>query len=118
MRTYMLGGGFGRRLNGDYGVPALLAAKALGKPVKVVFSREDDSRFDSPRSASVQNVSMAFDADDKVIGMQHAAAAGWPTAAMAPFFLGPGANGEKFDPFSINGANHWYDVGAHRYARS
>ena len=30
------------------------------------------------------------------------------------FFLGPGANGEKFDPFSINGANHWYDVGAHR----
>ena len=29
MRTYVLGGGFGRRLNGDYGVPALLAAKAL-----------------------------------------------------------------------------------------
>ena len=114
MRTYLLGGGFGRRLNGDYGVPALLAAKALGKPVKVVFSREDDSRFDSPRSASVQNVSMAFDADDNVIGMQHAATAGWPTAAMAPFFLGPGTNGEKFDPFSINGANHWYDVGAHR----
>lgn len=114
MRTYLLGGGFGRRLNGDYGVPALLAAKALGKPVKVVFSREDDSRFDSPRSASVQNVSMAFDADNKVIGMQHAATAGWPTAAMAPFFLGPGTNGEKFDPFSINGANHWYDVGAHR----
>ena len=114
MRTYLLGGGFGRRLNGDYGVPALLAAKALGKPVKVVFSREDDSRFDSPRSASVQNVSMAFDADNKVLGMQHAATAGWPTAAMAPFFLGPGANGEKFDPFSINGANHWYDVGAHR----
>lgn len=114
MRTYMLGGGFGRRLNGDYGVPALLAAKALGKPVKVVFSREDDSRFDSPRSASVQNVSMAFDKNNNVVAMQHAATAGWPTAAMAPFFLGPGANGEKFDPFSINGANHWYDVGAHR----
>ena len=114
MRTYMLGGGFGRRLNGDYGVPALLAAKALGKPVKVVFSREDDSRFDSPRSASVQNVSMAFDANNKVMAMQHAATAGWPTAAMAPFFMGPGTNGEKFDPFSINGANHWYDVGAHR----
>ena len=114
MRTYMLGGGFGRRLNGDYGVPALLAAKALGKPVKVVFSREDDSRFDSPRSASVQNVSMAFAANNNVMAMQHAATAGWPTAAMAPFFLGPGANGEKFDPFSINGANHWYDVGAHR----
>jgi CO/xanthine dehydrogenase Mo-binding subunit len=103
MRTYLLGGGFGRRLNGDYGVPALLAAKALGKPVKVVFSREDDSRFDSPRSASVQKVSMAFDNEEKVVGMQHHATAGWPTATMAAFFLGTGANGEKFDPFSING---------------
>ena len=114
MRTYLLGGGFGRRLNGDYGVPALLAAKALGKPVKVVFSREDDSRFDSPRSASVQQVSMAFDESEKIVGMQHHATAGWPTSAMVPGFLGTGVNGEKFDPFSINGAQHWYDVGAHR----
>jgi len=114
MRTYLLGGGFGRRLNGDYGVPALLAAKALGKPVKVVFSREDDSRFDSPRSASVQQVSMAFDEREKIVGMQHHATAGWPTSAMVPGFLGTGTNGEKFDPFSINGAQHWYDVGAHR----
>ena len=114
MRTYLLGGGFGRRLNGDYGVPALLAAKALGKPVKVVFSREDDSRFDSPRSASVQKVSMAFDSAEKIVGMQHHATAGWPTSAMVPSFLGTGTNGEKFDPFSINGAQHWYDVGAHR----
>ncbi|XOV86590.1 MAG: molybdopterin cofactor-binding domain-containing protein [Pseudomonadota bacterium] len=113
MKTYLLGGGFGRRLNGDYGVPALLATKALGKPVKVVLSREDDSRFDSPRSASVQQVSMAI-GGRRVLGMQHHAASGWPTEAMATFFLGTGANGEKFDPFAINGANHWYDVGAQR----
>lgn len=114
MRTYLLGGGFGRRLNGDYGVPALLAAQALGKPVKLVFTREDDSRFDSPRSASIQSLSMAFDADKDVLGMQHHAAAGWPTQVMADFFLGEGTNGEKFDPFSISGADHWYSLGAHR----
>ncbi|MBV1906545.1 MAG: molybdopterin-dependent oxidoreductase [Pseudomonadales bacterium] len=114
MRTYLIGGGFGRRLLGDYGVPALLAAKALGKPIKLVLSREDDSRFDSVRSASVQELSMAFDKQTKVVGMQHHAAAGWPSEVMAPGFLGTGKNGEKYDPFSISGANHWYSVGAHR----
>ena len=54
MRTYSIGGGFGRRLNGDYAVPAALAAKALGKPVKMVLTRADDMRFDSFRSPSIQ----------------------------------------------------------------
>lgn len=114
MKTYLLGGGFGRRLNGDYGVPALLASQALGRPVKVVLDRESDSRFDSPRSPSVQHLQAAFNDKKRLVGMQHHAVAGWPTEVMADFFLGTGVNGEKFDPFSINGANHWYSVGAHR----
>ncbi len=55
LRTYYLGGGFGRRLNGDYTVPAALAAKALGKPVKMVLTRPDDMRFEF--------VSLAFHPD-------------------------------------------------------
>lgn len=114
MRTYLLGGGFGRRLNGDYAVPAALASKMLDKPVKLVFSREDDTRFDSIRSPSVQKLRMAFGADKQVIGMEHHATAGWPTQVMAPGFMPKGANGEPFDPFSIQGADHWYSVGAQR----
>ena len=37
-------------MNGDYTAPAALAAKALGKPVKLVLTRPDDLRFDSFRS--------------------------------------------------------------------
>jgi isoquinoline 1-oxidoreductase beta subunit len=114
MRTYLIGGGFGRRLNGDYAVPAALAAKALGRPVKLVWTRADDVRFDSPRSPSVQRLRMAFGADGQVTGMQHHASAGWPTQVMLPAFMPKGQNGEPYDPFAISGADHWYSVGAQR----
>jgi isoquinoline 1-oxidoreductase beta subunit len=115
LRTHLLGGGFGRRLDGDYAVGAALASKAIGgKPVKMVLTRADDTRFDCPRSPSVQTLRMAFGEDGRVTGMEQHVCAGWPTEAMAPFFMPKGANGAAFDPFAINGANHWYNVGAHR----
>jgi CO/xanthine dehydrogenase Mo-binding subunit len=52
LRTYDLGGGFGRRLNGDYAVPAALAAKALGKPVKMVLTRPDDTQNEGANQPS------------------------------------------------------------------
>ena len=114
MRTYRLGGGFGRRLNGDYAVGAALASKAIGKPVKMVMTREDDVKFDSVRSPSVQKLKMGFDASGNPIAMEHHVACGWPTEVMAPFFMPKGEKDAPFDPFAINGANHWYSVGAHK----
>ncbi len=114
MKTYLLGGGFGRRLNGDYAVPAALAAKAMGKPVKMLLTRADDARFDSIRSPSVQVLRMALDADGHATAMEHHATAGWPTQVMVPAFMPKGKNGIAYDPFAISGADHWYDVGAHR----
>ncbi|MEL7296240.1 MAG: molybdopterin cofactor-binding domain-containing protein [Pseudomonadota bacterium] len=109
-----LGGGFGRRLFGDQMIPTALVAKALGKPVKMMFTREDDSRFDCIRSPSVQQMDASFDADGQLTGIEHAAAAGWPTKGMAPAFLFDGVNGGKIDSFSISGADHWYTLPAHR----
>src|SRR5580700_3952394 len=114
LRSYLLGGAFGRRLDGDYAVPAALAAKAVGKPVKMVCTREDDMRFDCPRSPAVQVLRMGFADGGKVIAMDHQAAAGWPTATMAPSFMPKDDHGVPFDPFAIHGADHWYTVGAQR----
>ena len=115
MRTYPIGGGFGRRLNGDYAVPAALAAKALGKPVKLVLTRPDDMRFDSFRSPSIQKLRLAFDAQGKVTAMEHHASAGWPTAVyVAPAAMPKTPDGTPYDPFAIDGADHWYSVGAQR----
>jgi len=114
MRTYLLGGGFGRRLNGDYAVPAALAAKALGRPVKMTCTRPDDVRFDSFRSPSIQRLRMGLDAAGAIVAMQHDASAGWPTQVMVPSFMPKGKNDRPYDPFAIAGADHWYSVGAQR----
>lgn len=114
MRSYRLGGGFGRRLNGDYAVPAALASQAIGKPVKMVCTREDDMRFDSFRSPSVQTLRMGFGPAGAVIAMEHHACAGWPTEVMVPAFMPKAGNGAAYDPFAISGADHWYTVGAQR----
>ena len=42
----LLGGGFGRKSKPDYVCEAAMLSKTVGKPVKVVFSREDDIKFD------------------------------------------------------------------------
>jgi len=115
LHQYYLGGGYGRRLWGDPMIPAALTAKALGKPVKLVFERADDSRFDCVRSPSVQQFDASFDADGGITGVEHAAAAGWPTGVMIPAFLGTGVDGKgKWDPFSISGSDHWYTLPSHR----
>jgi isoquinoline 1-oxidoreductase beta subunit len=114
MRTYPIGGGFGRRLNGDYAVPAALAAKALGRPVKLVLTRPDDMRFDSFRSPSIQTLRLAFDDRAKVTAMEHHASAGWPTAVMASAVMPKTPDGTPYDPYAIAGADHWYSVGAQR----
>src|ERR1700733_12589736 len=114
LRSYLLGGAFGRRLDGDYAVPAALATLAIGKPVKTVCTRADDMRFDCPRSASRQVLRLGWGDGNRVAAMDHHAAAGWPTATIAPYFLGKDAKGTPYDLFAISGADHWYNVGAHR----
>ena len=96
-------------------IPAALAAKELGKPVKIVFQRPDDSRFDCCRSASVARLDASFDADGNVTGIEHAMAAGWPTLAMAPGFMPDAVDGNgKYDPFATSGSDHWYTLANHR----
>ena len=115
LHQYHLGGGFGRRLWGDYMVPAALTAKAIGRPVKMVFTREDDARFDCPRSPTVQRLRSALNRDGQITAWDHAAVAGWPTEAMAPAFLKENvAGGGKSDIFAANGADHWYSIANQR----
>jgi isoquinoline 1-oxidoreductase beta subunit len=51
----LLGGGFGRKSKADFSVEAAVLAKQTGKPVKVIWSREDDIRSGYYHSISAQH---------------------------------------------------------------
>ena len=58
----LLGGGFGRKSKPDYCAEAAILSKKLGKPVKVVWTREDDIRFDYLHSVAAMYMKAGLDA--------------------------------------------------------
>jgi isoquinoline 1-oxidoreductase beta subunit len=61
----LLGGGFGRKSKPDQVAEAAVLSKQLGKPVKVVWSREDDIQFDFYHSVAAMYMKAAVGANGK-----------------------------------------------------
>jgi len=61
----LLGGAFGRKSFPDFAIEAAVLAKKTGKPVKVVWSREDDIKFDTYHSVAAMYMKAALDADGR-----------------------------------------------------
>jgi isoquinoline 1-oxidoreductase beta subunit len=116
LHQYFMGGGFGRRLDADMVVPAVLAAKAVGKPVKLIYSREDDMAMDFTRPLTYQKVKAGLDASGNLVGLQHDVVCAWPTARWGiPAFLTPSVDKKgSLDGFAVNGADFWYTVPNHK----
>jgi isoquinoline 1-oxidoreductase beta subunit len=70
VRTTYLGGGFGRRVCVDYAVQAAEVSKAVGRPVRTLWTREDDMKNDWYRPLGMQRVEAGLDADGKPVGMK------------------------------------------------
>ena len=69
----LLGGGFGRRgpRDMDFLVDAVLLSKAIGKPVKTMWTREDDIKNGRFRPLSAYCSKAGFDASGKLLAWQH-----------------------------------------------
>jgi isoquinoline 1-oxidoreductase beta subunit len=67
----LLGGGFGRRLLVDFVVQAAIISKAVGKPVKVIWSREEDIRHDVYRPATLNQISAGLDESGRPAAIAH-----------------------------------------------
>ena len=70
VNTLYLGGGFGRRGEADFVAQAAAAAKAAGKPVKLLWSREEDIQHDFYRPAAAIKFRAALDGDKKLKALE------------------------------------------------
>jgi isoquinoline 1-oxidoreductase beta subunit len=107
VHTTFLGTGFGRRAEQDFVVEALEASKAVGAPVQVTWTREDDMQHDFYRPGSYCRLAAGLDAE------------GWPVALTARIaspsimarFFGPGAVKNGLDNSSVEGVSDVpYDI--------
>ncbi|MGA7748743.1 MAG: xanthine dehydrogenase family protein molybdopterin-binding subunit [Gallionella sp.] len=73
IHTTFLGGGFGRRANprSDFVIEAVQVAMAVGKPVKVVWAREDDMRGGNYRPMWADHIEAAIAKDGKPLAWKH-----------------------------------------------
>ena len=114
LHQYFLGGGFGRRLDGDMVIPAALASKAVGKPVKLIYAREDDMAMDFTRPLTYQKVKAGLDTDGRLVGLAHDVVCAWPSERWGTQFLAPAVDKKgPLDAFTVNGADFWYTVPNH-----
>ena len=66
IHTTFLGGGYGRKLELDFQIQAAQIAKAVGKPVKLLWTREDDMQHDFYRPLSLHQMAAGLDAAGNV----------------------------------------------------
>jgi isoquinoline 1-oxidoreductase beta subunit len=113
VNTLLLGGGFGRRFAPDFTIDATLLSKISGKPVKLIYSREDDMAAGFYRPASVTKFEAAL--DDKGRPTMLKAGVGSPSIMDASGFMKIPDNG--VDAFAMEGvADHPYDIPNQRLA--
>jgi isoquinoline 1-oxidoreductase beta subunit len=67
IRVPRVGGGYGRRLDHDYVAEAVIVAKAVNKPVRLLWTRDEDLAHDAYRPASAHRISAIIDRHRRVI---------------------------------------------------
>lgn len=65
------GGGFGRRITQDFATEAALLSKTIGKPVKIVWTREDDTQLGPFRPMTFSAMRGALSTEGKAVALQH-----------------------------------------------
>ena len=106
-RTF-LGGGFGRRSaeDHDWAVDSALVSREMGKPVKVIWSRESDVRFGRFKPMTAQYLMAAEDKDGRLVAWHHRLVADEALSMTDPTRF---EKGKEFPRISTTGIRTDYD---------
>ncbi|MDP9896053.1 CO/xanthine dehydrogenase Mo-binding subunit [Variovorax boronicumulans] len=99
VHNHLLGGGFGRRLEVDSVTRAVQIAQKVDGPVKVIWTREEDTQHDMYRPYFYDRVSAGLDAEGKPVAWSHRITG----SSILKRWLPPAYN-NNFDPETIDGA--------------
>ena len=106
VHTTFLGGGFGRRFEQDFVAEALRLSKASGRPVKLIWTREEDAQNYFYRPASLCRIAAGLDDQGRLVAWSHKIAA---ASIFARAFPGGMRNG--IDPAAVEGVSDTtYDI--------
>ena len=100
LHSPLLGGFFGRHFLYDSANPypqAIALAKAVGRPVKLIWTREEEFLRDALRPIAAVNFRAALDTDGLPLAIEAISATEGPTESLA------GKQGEKLDPTALEG---------------
>jgi isoquinoline 1-oxidoreductase beta subunit len=110
-----MGGGFGRRSLGDYAAECARIAKAVARPVKLVWTREEDIAHGMFRPQSFQCIEAAQDSTGRVTGWRHCVVGEGGvllhTGIQIPYYEVPNQNIERRGVSHGIRLKHWRAVG-------
>ncbi len=107
IHNHWLGGGFGRRLEMDVLVQTILIAKNFDRPVKLVWTREEDIQHDAYRPYYYDKVSGGVDKNGKIVAWTHRLVGSSVVARYAPGLILE----DKIDPDAMDGVRQYpYDL--------
>jgi isoquinoline 1-oxidoreductase len=119
----LVGGSFGDKIYGDQVTIAAQACQAMGRPVKVMLTREDQFNFGHPKTISHQRLSAAIKDDPsltiqtRIQALKHELVAAPGDPKLMPTFSydhidskTPEMGSMKNARGAVSGSDHWYDI--------
>ncbi len=102
VQTTFLGGGFGRKLGGDFVVQAALISQAVGAPINLIWDREDDMTHDSFRPAAMIKITGGIDEGGTLSSLEFKGSSPHISAYQFPIIVHEGV-----DPHAVEGIDNF-----------